>query len=293
MDASGPSDATTDVPATGMDATDGSAPGDARPPGDTGADVPRDAGADVPTDAAPPCGHAGEACCGSTYCAPGTTCTGGTCAAYAVAADECSRPADCASGQACSGPQSCTTHSCFRCASASGAGTFGQSCSTAADCATGVCLRQRCATACAIGTTGDADCTSASAGAVCTQVNYTFTLDDGGMGPVTVLGICRRGCARMADCTGTESCLALSNVPADRVDWVCGVSAGTLPAGSACTGANQCQSLLCVSNAAGTSFACAAPCTSATDCPAAAARCVPLNLSRPSGALQSTMVCVP
>jgi hypothetical protein len=264
-------------------------------------DGPRDAGIDV----TPPCGHASERCCGpvdaGTACLPGSICVTGTCVAITRDPGECSRPADCPSGQSCVGPQTCTDHGCYRCAAPTGTGVFGATCTYGTDCRSGVCARGRCTVACAVGTTGDADCAAVDPGYLCSQLNYRSTLADGGYSPVMALGLCTQRCARNADCDGGRVCMPLLNYLTDRMDFICGTTTATGTAGTPCVDGRTCQASICVPGAippapdASTmpGAACTAPCVMNADCPSAAPDCVELTYLRPSGGLQPGRGCLP
>jgi hypothetical protein len=257
-------------------------------------DASTDSAADVPVDAGPPCGHAGEMCCGN-FCTAGLACDGtSTCVAFTREANECTRPSDCTGGQACGGPTTCTDHGCFVCEAPPGPAAFGDACVSPNDCATGVCRGQRCTIACDLGGTGNADCAALSPNYICTQL--LFRTGTAPMTTIVALGTCRQSCARLADCTRAgETCLPQLNFATNTMDFICGVSSGTVPAGGPCDNGGQCQSLLCVPGALGDggTGACTAPCVNDSDCPSAASHCVPISWTRPDGTGQSGHGCLP
>lgn len=247
---------------------------------------------DAAADAGPPCGHAGEPCCYTTFCQPGFLCAAGSCQAIVRSTGECTRSSDCAAGQACIGPTTCGDHGCFQCAASSGSTPFAGACTVAAECASGVCRGQRCTVACDLGPTADADCASHHMGYQCTQLLYRT-----GTAPSTTLvalGVCRQSCERNADCTAPEVCLPQLNDATNTMDFICGVSSVTRTAGSTCASGSECQSFLCVPGVGdGGAGACTAPCLTSMDCPAAAARCVDITWSRPDGGGQPGHGCLP
>ncbi len=248
---------------------------------------------DVVIDAGPPCGHPGEMCCYTTFCQPGNLCSAGVCQAIVRATGECTRSSDCASGQVCTGPTTCGDHGCFVCATPPGTTPFGGACTSASECATGVCRGRRCTVPCDLGPTANADCAAHSAGYICTQLLFSS-----GTAPnttVVALGACRQSCARNADCTLPEVCLPQLNYATNTMDFICGTSSITAPAGTACTSGSECQSFLCVPGAGadGGTGACTAPCLTSVDCPATATRCVDITWSRPAGGGQPGHGCLP
>jgi hypothetical protein len=257
----------------------------------TGADASTLDAMDASADAPPPCGHAGEPCCYTSFCNAGLSCTSGSCVPITRAAGECSAPSDCTGGQVCAGPSTCTDHGCFQCVAATGTTAYGGACTVGTDCASGVCAAGHCSMACVPGAAGNAACAAHTPGQLCGQVLYRT-----GTAPAittVALGVCRTGCQRLADCTVPgENCHPLLNYATNTMDFVCGTSTGAT-AGSPCMSGSECQSFLCVGGVLDGGGACTAPCVTNTDCPAAAPRCVGISWLRPDGTGQSGMACLP
>jgi hypothetical protein len=272
----------SDAPDAADDAMDGAA-----------TDANDDGAVDATADAGPPCGHAGEMCCGN-FCVSGLACDGtSTCVAITRDPNECSRASDCAASDVCGGPTTCGDHGCFVCETSPGAAPFGAPCMAPSECATGVCRGQRCTIPCDLGGTGDADCAARDPNYVCTQLLYRT-----GTAPMTTivaLGTCRQACARLADCTvAGETCLPQLNYATNAMQFICGITSGTVAAGGACASGSECQSLLCVPGVGpGGAGACTAPCVTDADCPAAASHCAPISWTRPDGTGQSGHGCLP
>ncbi len=249
----------------------------------------------------PPCGGAGQPCCGiagsETACRDGLICNAtsrGTCVDVTRSPGECVTTAGCTAGRVCGGPTGCGERWCYSC-QMPGALAFDLACNPdmgGRDCNSGVCQRGRCTTACSLGAAGDDQCSRVAAGARCAAFYYGINLNEAGApGRWITLGYCARGCVRATDCTDGRVCVASANLIDDRIDFVCQTTSRTGAAGAPCTAGSTCQSGLCVN--LGTSSVCMAPCQVDSDCPLALA-CRAVSLYRPvSGITYEARGCLP
>ena len=137
----------------------------------------------------PPCGAAGEICCGGTTCEQGLECQGGFCVVPCGAQDEI-----CCGGDACGPNLTCTGDpgTCQSCGSEGGICCAGTACDAPFQCVNGTCVTIAPSGPC----TSDADCPS---GSVCdngTCVSFGLACKSG----ETALACCTRsvrtGCKR-------------------------------------------------------------------------------------------------
>jgi hypothetical protein len=294
-----PSDAPSDIVAP-MDIP---APMDVTVPTDVPRDTPDVTDTTAPMDVfvRPPCGGAGQPCCGiagsETACRDGLICnatTRGTCVDVTRQTGECVTSATCGTGRVCGGPTGCGERWCYSCQTP-GALAFDLPCNpdmAGRDCNSGVCQRGRCTTACSLGPAGDDECGRVSAGARCVAFYYGINLSDAGVpGRWITLGYCARGCTRATDCADGRACVASANLIDDRLDFVCQTTTRVGATGAACTSGSMCQSGLCVN--LGTSAVCMAPCAVDSDCPLALA-CRAVSLFRPvTGVPYEARGCLP
>ena len=239
----------------------------------------------TPDTSMPTCGVTGKPCCGSptaATCNTNSVCSAGSCIA---AAGSCVRSTDCFG--VCGGPTICAGSICFTCGAAAGTGALWATCTSASQCGTGLCdtIRSVCATACAPGITGDADCTALDPKAVCTAPNITVTI--GSSSASGNPGFCARGCKKDSECTMTESCRIVSNNVMARLDLTCSPSPGgsTVDIGGACTSSNQCKRGACISST------CKQLCQADSDCSLMTPKCNGYSFTKPGGGTQIINAC--
>jgi hypothetical protein len=243
----------------------------------------------TPDTGSPTCGVTGKPCCGSptaATCDTTSVCSSTGCIA---AAGSCVRATDCPG--VCTGPAICAGSICFTCGAAAGTGTLWSTCTSATQCATGPCdtIRGVCASACAPGITGDADCTALDPKAVCTAPNYTVT-----SGPSMASGnpgFCARSCKKDGDCRVAESCRIVGNNVIGRLDLTCSPapSGATVDPDGACTSSSQCKRGTCLTlSGVGK---CTPLCVNDADCTGTWTRCNDYSFPRPGGGTQIVRVC--
>lgn len=250
---------------------------------DSATDTGTDVGTDVETDTGPSCGVVGKPCCGvvAATCSAGAVCDGTNCVA---ATNTCVRPSDCTGTKVCGGPTSCGVGLCDTCVSTAGVKTAFQSCTGSNQCASGLCDQARavCTTACSLAISGDADCAALGSNVVCTELDLSSSLSDGG----TIsgrLGYCARSCRRDGECTTGEVCLPSNNFALDRIDAVCApprTMPGTKNVGETCTTSADCKAGACLTF--GSNKYCSSFCQTGADCGGSTPTCGTMFLIPPS-----------
>ena len=112
----------------------------------------------IPTGTPPPCGNAGQTCCGAGTCTgAGLVCTAGTCQTAPATCGNAAQP--CCGGTSCTGTLQCTGGTCqapTTCGNLDQACCGGTSCTGTLTCMAGTCEMGPTGTACP-GTTGPCD----------------------------------------------------------------------------------------------------------------------------------------